>query len=126
MRGDLIDRPTARRGTASSLSRIRAATLRPVARAFCLNRRSVVSGSLTVMPFMIAHQRNSERMAMPPRGACGAGLSAEGRIRERSRQEGGCRQDGEGGEGRTGKKEGAAAEVQAQRAKDVVNFRLGR
>jgi len=61
------------------------------------------------MPFMIAHQRNSDRMAMPPRGACGAGLSPEGRIRERSRQEGGCRQVGKGEKGRTGKKRGAAA-----------------
>jgi predicted XRE-type DNA-binding protein len=47
-----------RRGTASSLSRIRAATLRPVVRASCLNRRSVVSGSFTVIPFIITYHGN--------------------------------------------------------------------
>src|SRR5215475_5267721 len=36
-----------------------AATLRPVARASCLNWRSVVSGSLTVIPFIIIDQGNS-------------------------------------------------------------------
>ena len=36
-----------------------AATLRPVARASCLNWRNVVSGSLTVIPFIIIHQGNS-------------------------------------------------------------------
>src|SRR5437588_12459689 len=45
-------------GTASSLSRIRAATLRPVVRASCLNRRSVVSGSFTVIPFIITYHGN--------------------------------------------------------------------
>lgn len=38
---------------------MRAATLRPVARASCLNWRSIVSGSLTVIPFIIVHQGNS-------------------------------------------------------------------
>lgn len=47
-----------RRGTSSSLSRIRAATLRPVVRASCLNRRSVVSGSFTVIPFIITYHGN--------------------------------------------------------------------
>ena len=45
-----------RGAAATSLSRIRAATLRPVARASCLNRRSIVSGSFTVIPFIITHQ----------------------------------------------------------------------
>src|SRR5215469_10883242 len=75
-----------RRGTASSLSRIRAATLRPVARASCLNRRRVVSGSLTVMPFMIAYQRNSTLTEWQYRSVApgGAGLSPEIRTPQTS------------------------------------------
>ncbi len=41
------------RRPASRLSRINAATLRPVARASCLKRRSSLSGSFIVMPVII-------------------------------------------------------------------------